>query len=97
LIVHVHFASALPDDALHTRVRDGALDAQGLLVQLLQLLVVALLCVHLDLNRVHLQQLGALLQVLAAISSLTRPAAGITCPLKIMRVISTQQDKDMCR
>jgi hypothetical protein len=52
--MHVHLAATLSDDALHAWVRDGRLDAQRLLVQLLQLLVVALRRVHLDLHGIHL-------------------------------------------
>ena len=48
-------------------MRDGALDVQALVVQRLELLVVLLRRVHLDLERVDLQQLRPLLQVVVAI------------------------------
>ena len=52
-------------------MRDGALDVQALVVQRLELLVVLLRRVHLDLERVDLQQLRALLQVVVAVVRLT--------------------------
>ena len=52
-------------------MRDGALDVQALVVQRLELLVVLLRCVHLDLERVDLQQLRALLEVVVAVVRLT--------------------------
>ena len=70
-LVHVHLAAALADDAHHARVRNGALDAQRARVQLLKALVVALLRGYLDLQRIHLQQLGALFQVVASLLTLT--------------------------
>ena len=48
-------------------MRDGALDVEALVVERLQLLVVLLRRVHLDLERVDLQQLRPLLQVVVAI------------------------------
>jgi metal-dependent hydrolase (beta-lactamase superfamily II) len=42
-------------------VRDSRLDVQGLFIQGLQLLVVLLGCVHLDLQSIDLQELGAFL------------------------------------
>ena len=57
-VPEVHLAAALPDDAQDERVGDGGLDVEGLVVQRLQLLVILLRGVHLDLQRVHLQQLS---------------------------------------
>ncbi len=71
--MHVHLAAALADDAHDARVRDGALDCQRPAVQLLQALGVLQLCVHLDLQRIHLQQLCALLKIILAVLSLARP------------------------
>lgn len=48
------------------------LDVQGLFVECLQLLVVLLHGVHLDLQRIDLQQLGAFLQVVLSLFRLTR-------------------------
>ena len=64
-IVIIGRSSAAPtsDNAHDEWMRDGRLDVQRLLVQLLQLLVVLLRRVHLDLQRVDLQQLGPLLHV----------------------------------
>ena len=45
--MHVHLAAALADDAQDARVRDGALDGQRAVVQVLQPLAVLQLCVHL--------------------------------------------------
>lgn len=53
-------------------MRDGALDVDGLLVERLQRLVVLLLGVHLDLERVDLEQLSALLEVLLTLLGLNR-------------------------
>ena len=75
-LVHVHLAAALPDDAHDAWVGDGALDGEGLHVQLLQLLGVLLGTVQLNLQRVHFQQLRALLQVVCAILRLAGPAGG---------------------
>lgn len=69
--MHVHLAAALADDAHDARVRNCGLDAQRLHVELLQLLRVLLLREDLDLQRVHLQQLCSLLQVIPPSFSLT--------------------------
>lgn len=55
-------------------MRDGGLDVQALVVQRLELLVILLRGVHLDLQRVDLQQLGALLEVVLPV---VRLAAGV--------------------
>ncbi len=62
-LMHVHLATAFSDDAHDSGVGNGGLDGQGLVVQLAQLLRVLLLCVHLNLQCVDLQELCSLLQV----------------------------------
>uniref|UniRef100_A0A1I8GPP9 RNA polymerase beta subunit n=1 Tax=Macrostomum lignano TaxID=282301 RepID=A0A1I8GPP9_9PLAT len=57
-LAQVHLAAALANDAHDERVRDGRLDVQRLVVQVLQLLVVLLQGVHLDLQGEDLQQVG---------------------------------------
>lgn len=63
-LVHVHLAAALADDAEDAGVGYGGLDGQRLVVQLLEPLCVLLLRVHLDLQRIDLQQLRPLLQII---------------------------------
>lgn len=66
-LAHVHFAPALPNDAHHSRVWDGAFYGERLLVQLLQLLGVLLLRVHADLHRVDFQELRPFLRIVFAV------------------------------
>ena len=44
------------DDSHNEGVGDGRLDVQRLCIESLQFLVVLLLCIHLDLQCIHLQQ-----------------------------------------
>ena len=62
--MHVHLATTFPDDTHDTRMRDGTLDCESFLVELLQPLGVLLLSVHLYFKGIHLEQLSAFLQVL---------------------------------
>ena len=67
---HPHLSTALLDDAEDARVRDRGAHGVGGVVDLLELLVVLRLVVHLDLERVDLQQLCPLLcDVLAVCTS----------------------------
>ena len=67
-----HPSDPTSDNTHDERVGDGRLDVQGLLVECLELLAVLLLRVHLDLQRVHLQQLSAFLHVVLPLRRLAR-------------------------
>mmetsp|Transcript_58376 Transcript_58376/g.133956 ORF Transcript_58376/g.133956 Transcript_58376/m.133956 type:complete len:410 (+) Transcript_58376:422-1651(+) len=69
---HVHLATTLSDHAHDLGMRYGGLDLQRLLVEQLQLLVVLGGGVHLDLERIHLEQLRALPQVIRTVLALAR-------------------------
>ena len=71
--MHVHLASTLPYDAHDTRVWDGTLDVQCLVVQLLELFGVLLLSVHLNFKGIHFEELCAFLQVFTTIRVLASP------------------------
>merc|ERR1719234_431596 len=66
----VHFSSTLPDDSKDKGMGNSRLDVKTLVVQGLQLLVVLLCCVHLDFKGIHLQELGALLEIILPLLSL---------------------------
>lgn len=67
---HVHLAAALSDNAHDLGVGDGRLDAEGALVQAFELLVVLHLGVHLNLEGVDLERVGALAGVIGAVFAL---------------------------
>lgn len=71
--MHVHFASTLPYDTHDTWVWNGALDIQGLVVQLLKLFGVLLLGVHLNFKGIDFKELCAFLQVFTTIRVLASP------------------------
>ena len=66
-LAHPHLATALLDDAEDARVRDRGAHRVGGVVDLLELLVVLRLVVHLDLERVDLQELCPLLRNVFAV------------------------------
>lgn len=88
--MHVHLATALPDNAHDARVGDGRFDSQSAGVELLESFAVLLRTMQLYLQRVHLQQLRPFLHVIRAILSLARPAC-CTC------WDATCQHKHACR
>lgn len=80
LLAHVHFATALPDDAHDLGVGHGRAHLEGPLVQDLELLVVLHLGVHLDLEGEDLEEVSALAGVVGAVLTPT----GIVELLKLL-------------
>lgn len=76
ILAKVHLATALANHTHDQRMGNRRFDVQRLLVQCLQFLVVLLRRVHLDLQCVDLQQLGALLQVVLALVVLSSASNG---------------------
>mmetsp|Transcript_45402 Transcript_45402/g.131449 ORF Transcript_45402/g.131449 Transcript_45402/m.131449 type:complete len:336 (-) Transcript_45402:518-1525(-) len=86
LLAHVHLPSALADDSDVSRVRDGRCEVDRLWVDLLHPQGVLGESARLDLQRVHLQEVGALAHVVGAVRLLARLVQGPHEALELLHV-----------